>query len=426
MPASANALLREYQREGVQWLYSRYKKNVGGVLGDEMGLGKTVQVICFIAAVLGKTHTLRDEKRWKKRLKLAQKCKNMKKIPKFEKFNMLQPILVVLPASLLDQWKSEFDIWGSFDVKIGRTKSLIVQYLDMAKFGFIEILIMSYEQVRSHIEGIQQIQWSLVIFDEAHRLKSKDSNLSKQILKLKKVKCKIALTGTPMQNDMEELWFFFNIICEDALGPEKEFYSFYRRPILLGRRSNATRVQLGLAKKRQEMLHRRINTMMLQRKKDIIAHQLPIKEEKVVFCKMSHLQQRVYKRFLDSVDFQALLRMHEPCDCENSCGSRGECCYKTVPSPLELFREYCDQNGIDDVEHAWGLLSPEEREPYERKGGIIYPYYHPFWKNPYKSECKYCPTCIMLPCTSILTKIACHLELLKPQKISSTRARILP
>ena len=72
-----------------------------------------------------------------------------------------------------------------------------------------------------------------------------------------------------MQNDMEELWFFFNIICEDALGPEKEFYSFYRRPILLGRRSNATRVQLGLAKKRQEMLHRRINTMMLQRKKTL-------------------------------------------------------------------------------------------------------------------------------------------------------------
>ena len=153
-----------------------------------MGLGKTVQVICFIAAVLGKTHTLRDEKRWKKRLKLAQKCENMKKIPKFEKFNMLQPILVVLPASLLDQWKSEFNIWGSFDVKIGRTKSLIVQYLEMAKFGFIEILLMSYEQVRSHIEGIQHIRWSLIIFDEAHRLKSKDSNLSKQILKLKKSK----------------------------------------------------------------------------------------------------------------------------------------------------------------------------------------------------------------------------------------------
>ena len=90
---------------------------------------------------------------------------------------MLQPILVVLPASLLDQWKSEFNIWGSFDVKIGRTKSLIVQYLEMAKFGFIEILLMSYEQVRSHIEGIQHT-WSLIIFDEAHRLKSKDSNLS--------------------------------------------------------------------------------------------------------------------------------------------------------------------------------------------------------------------------------------------------------
>ena len=138
-----------------------------------MGLGKTVQVICFIAAVLGKTHTLRDEKRWKKRLKLAQKCENMKKIPKFEKFNMLQPILVVLLHHCWISGKVSLNIWGSFDVKIGRTKSLIVQYLDMAKFGFIEILIMSYEQVRSHIEGIQQIQWSLVIFDEAHRLKSK-------------------------------------------------------------------------------------------------------------------------------------------------------------------------------------------------------------------------------------------------------------
>ena len=146
-----------------------------------------------------------------------------------------------------------------------------------------------------------------------------------------------------MQNDMEELWYFFNIICENALGGEKDFSEFYRRPILLGRKNNASKQQLGQARERTEMLHQLISTMMLQRKKDIIAHQLPKKEEKVVFCRMSDLQQRVYQRVLSSIDFQTVLRRNEECDCDNSCGKRGECCNPTGPSPIELFEEYCDQ-----------------------------------------------------------------------------------
>ena len=187
---------------------------------------------------------------------------------------------------------------------------------------------------------------------------------------------------------------------------------------MLGRKNNASKQQLGQARERTEMLHQLISTMMLQRKKDIIAHQLPKKEEKVVFCRMSDLQQRVYQRVLSSIDFQTVLRRNEECDCDNSCGKRGECCYQTVPSPIELFEEYCDQNGIADVEDAWNHLADEEKEPYEINGGILYPYYHPHWKTPHKTDCKSCPRCLMLPCTSVLTKISCHLELLKPQKKS--------
>ena len=98
------------------------------------------------------------------------------------------------------------------------------------------------------MDGIVEIDWSLIIFDEAHRLKSKTSALSKQILRLRHIKCKLALTGTPMQNDMEELWYFFNIICENALGGEKDFSEFYRRPILLGLKNNASKQQLGQAR----------------------------------------------------------------------------------------------------------------------------------------------------------------------------------
>ena len=153
---------------------------------------------------------------------------------------------------------------------------------------------------------------------------------------------------------------------------------------MLGRKNNASKQQLGQARERTEMLHQLISTMMLQRKKDIIAHQLPKKEEKVVFCRMSDLQQRVYQRVLSSIDFQTVLRRNEECDCDNSCGKRGECCYQTVPSPIELFEEYCDQNGIADVEDAWNHLADEEKEPYEINGGILYPYYHPHWKTPHK------------------------------------------
>ena len=84
----------------------------------------------------------------------------------------------------MDQWKSEFNVWGCFDVQIGRSRTKIAKYLDMAKYGLIEILLMSYEQLRSNMDGIVEIDWSLIIFDEAHRLKSKTSALSKQILRL--------------------------------------------------------------------------------------------------------------------------------------------------------------------------------------------------------------------------------------------------
>ena len=372
LPSSANRLLRDYQRTGVKWLYSRFKRRIGGVLGDDMGLGKTVQVICFLAAIMGKTHRAIDKKimkrRRKKGLELMDRAENDRVWDK----TAFPPVLIVLPASLVEQWKRELSVWGCFEVEICRGKEGY-EKLQQARFGATEIILMSYEALVKHVLFIKEIKWACIIFDEAHRLKSRKTKLGAAVQKLSKIKCKLALTGTPLQNDLMELWCFFDTICPGSLGDESDFKIEYRTPILQGRKRTASRRVLGRASHVREKLEKLISKMILQRFKTIIADQLPIKEEKVIFCRMSDSQLAVYDRVLKSPDFQMIIRKNEPCDCGRPM-KRGKCCHQTCPE------------------------------------GLVWPRSHPAG-----GACKNCPNCVALGCMAWLTKIGCHLELLKPQ-----------
>ncbi|KAG6386943.1 hypothetical protein SASPL_152124 [Salvia splendens] len=357
VPASINSLLLEHQREGVKFLYNLYKNNHGGILGDDMGLGKTIQAIAFLAAVFGKGS---DE---------SDTVLTSHDVNRDEKKG---PVLIICPSSVILNWESEFSKWSTFGVAVyhGVNRDLVI---DKLKAGDVEIIITSFDTYRIQGSILSNIQWEILIVDEAHRLKNEKSKLYTACMKIKTLK-RYGLTGTVMQNKIMELFNLFDLVVPGGLGTREHFREFYDEPLKHGQRSSAPQRFVQIAEERKQHLVSVLQKYMLRRTKDeTIGHLMMGKEDNVVFCAMSELQKRVYQRILQLPDIQCLINKDLPC----SCGSplkQAECCQRTVPN------------------------------------GMIWPYLHR--DNP--EGCDSCPFCLVLPCLVKLQQISNHLELIKP------------
>ncbi|XP_073299130.1 switch 2 [Primulina huaijiensis] len=355
VPASINSRLLEHQRGGVKFLYKLYSNNHGGVLGDDMGLGKTIQTIAFLAAVCGKDADSSD--------------------PTPDKGNRSKkkgPVLIICPSSVIHNWESEFSRWSSFSVSVyhGPNRDLVIDKLEARG---VEILISSFDTYRIQGNILSDIQWEIVVVDEAHRLKNEKSKLYTACLKIKTMK-RYGLTGTIMQNKLMELFNVFDWVTPGCLGTREHFREFYDEPLKHGQRSSAPQRFVRVADERKQHLVSVLQKYMLRRtKEETIGHLMMGKEDNVVFCAMSELQKRVYQRILQLPDIECLVNKDLPC----SCGSplkQAECCKRTVPN------------------------------------GLIWPYLHR--DNP--DGCDSCPFCLVLPCLVKLQQISNHLELIKP------------
>ncbi|CAK8577032.1 unnamed protein product [Lathyrus sativus] len=216
VPASINCRLLEHQRVGVKFLYDLYNKNHGGILGDDMGLGKTIQTIAFLAAIFGKGESVHSEKQVEKR----------------------DPVLIICPSSVIQNWESEFSKWSNFSVSIyhGANRDLIYDKLEA---NGVEVLITSFDTYRIHgNSSLSNIRWSIVIIDEAHRLKNEKSKLYKACLEIKTLR-RYGLTGTVMQNKILELFNLFDLVAPGSLGTREHFREFYDEPLKHGQRSTA-------------------------------------------------------------------------------------------------------------------------------------------------------------------------------------------
>lgn len=361
VPASINCRLLQHQREGVKFLYNLYKANHGGVLGDDMGLGKTIQTIAFVAAVLEKDTESDDIA-----AALSTEKTNWKHIEN------RKIILIVCPTSVLRNWENEFHEWGTFNVAIyhGANREHVLGKLETSG---VEIVLTSFDTFRIHGVSLCEVQWEMVIVDEAHRLKNEKSQLYKVCQGIKTKKC-YGLTGTIMQNKIMDLFNVFDLVSPGCLGTREHFREFYDEPLKQGQRISAPERFVHIADERKQHLLQVLRKYLLRRtKEETIGHLMMGKEDNVVFCAMSPLQRRVYKRLLDSPDFQCLISKDLPC----SCGShltRVECCHRVVPD------------------------------------GIIWSYLHR--NNP--DGCDSCPFCLVLPCLVKLQQVSNHLELIKP------------
>ncbi|KAK4241412.1 P-loop containing nucleoside triphosphate hydrolase protein [Achaetomium macrosporum] len=315
IPAPIAQYLRDYQIAGVKFLHQRFVYQKGCILGDDMGLGKTVQVIAFLTAAFGKTADERDAKRMRKMRRAGD--------------HWYPRILIVCPGSLLQNWRNELNRWGWWHVDTyhGAGKEDVLQ---AAKAGRLEIMITTYGTYKRMREAVNEVEWDCVVADECHVLKDRKSETTQAMDEVNAL-CRIGLTGTAIQNKYEELWTLLNWTNPGRFGTLAEWTQTITKPLTVGQSHDATLKQLSIARTTaKKLVQNLLPDFFLRRMKTLIAHQLPKKSDRVVFCPLTDIQRDAYQNFLDGDQVTTIITASEPCDC-GSGHKRGWCCYQSLP-----------------------------------------------------------------------------------------------
>lgn len=250
--------MRDYQVQGLNWMISLYHHGINGILADEMGLGKTLQTISFLG-------WLRD----------------YKDTPGLH--------LVVVPKSTLDNWRREFEKWvPGFRVvtlqgaKEDRTDLLQSTILTQD----FDVLITTYEMCLREKSSLKKMSWEYIVIDEAHRIKNVDSMLS-QIVRAFSSRNRLLITGTPLQNNLMELWALLNFLLPDVFSSAEDFESWFKDK---GEESQDQVVQ---------QLHKVLRPFLLRRVKADVEKSLLPKKEVNIFVGLTDMQRKWYKSILE-------------------------------------------------------------------------------------------------------------------------------
>jgi len=279
--------LRDHQREGVQFLYEcvmgmRCPEGDGAILADEMGLGKTLQTIALLWTLL-------------------------KQNPVYEAPPVVKKAVVVCPASVINNWRKEFRKWLGYDrigVFVAHEKK--TRLTDFTRSKIYSVMIIGYEKLRTVQGELKDVLIDIVIADEGHRLKTAQ-NQSAMAIKSLNTNRRIILSGTPIQNDLKELFMVVDLVNPNVFGKYSTFKREFETPILKSRQPNATRKDVEKGEARNEELARLTSQFMLRRTVDIVAKYLPAKTESTLFCRPTAAQASLYHAVLGSSMFSAIL-----------------------------------------------------------------------------------------------------------------------
>ncbi|TDL26985.1 hypothetical protein BD410DRAFT_836072 [Rickenella mellea] len=327
VPASINTFLREYQREGVQFFWDHWKEGRGGILGDDMGLGKTIQVISFLSAIMLKHGDERDIDRRRLHVSRLQDNRTWKEQKTLPPANEKWPTsLIVAPSTVVHNWEREFQVWGYFDV--GMYTGLPEErreVLNDFKLGRLDVVLTSFDTARRDINLLDELPWSCIFVDEAHKVKNPHSKITSAFNQFK-CQVRFGLTGTAIQNSYLELWTILDWSNPRSLGSLKQWKGYVMKPLVTGQSSSATPEEKAKGKIVALALRDKIlPKVFLRRTKDIIRAQLPTKTDEVVFCPLTPKQIQVYKRILGTEDVENIARKDDICECGS--GKRRSKCH---------------------------------------------------------------------------------------------------
>lgn len=281
IPIPIKAELRKYQQDGVNWLAFLNKYKLHGILCDDMGLGKTLQSICILAG----DHFNRSQ--------VYVRNKSADNVP--------LPSLVVCPPTLTGHWVDEV---GKFCSKeylnpLHYTGPPIERARLQHQVKKHNLIVASYDVVRNDIDFFRNIKFNYCILDEGHIIKNGKTKLSKAVKQLS-ANYRVILSGTPIQNNVLELWSLFDFLMPGFLGTERQFAARYGKPILASRdaRSSSRDQEAGVLA--MEALHRQVLPFLLRRMKEDVLQDLPPKIIQDYYCTLSPLQVQLYEDFAKS------------------------------------------------------------------------------------------------------------------------------
>ena len=261
--------LKDYQLKGLQWMISLYNNKLNGILADEMGLGKTIQTISLITYLVEKKH-------------------------------QGGPFLVIVPLSTLTNWNNEFEKWAPSIRRIvykGPPNSRKQSASQMRDQNF-HVLLTTYEFVIKDKSVLSKVRWLHMIVDEGHRMKNAQSKLSQTITQFYHTRFRIILTGTPLQNNLPELWALLNFVLPNIFKSVKSFDEWFNTPFA----NTGGQDQMSLSEEEQILvirrLHKVLRPFLLRRLKKDVESDLPDKQERVIKCSFSALQAKLYKQLM--------------------------------------------------------------------------------------------------------------------------------
>ncbi|XP_022080382.1 DNA excision repair protein ERCC-6-like isoform X2 [Acanthaster planci] len=289
IPGKIWSKLYKYQKVGVKWLWELHQQQAGGIVGDEMGLGKTIQMIAFFAGLK------------------ASKLRNPG-----SRYIGLGPVLIVCPATVMHQWVKEYHKWlPEMRVAILHdsgshtgTKRALIHDIALSH----GTLVTSYSGVRLREELLLKHDWHYIVLDEGHKIRNPDAAVTRTCKQFRTCH-RIILSGSPMQNNLRELWSLIDFVFPGKLGTLPVFMEKFSVPITIGGYSNATQIQVQTAYKCATVLRDTINPYLLRRLKADVKQnlQLPDKNEQVLFCRLTEDQIQLYKEYLNSKECQLIL-----------------------------------------------------------------------------------------------------------------------
>lgn len=279
-PKLLKCQLKEYQLKGLNWLANLYDQGINGILADEMGLGKTVQSISVLAYLA-------------------------------EHHNIWGPFFVVTPSSTLHNWQQEIarfvpefkvlPYWGNAkDRKILR-KFWDRKLLRYGKDAPFHVLVTSYQLVVADAAYFQKMKWQYMILDEAQAIKSSQSSRWKTLLSFS-CRNRLLLTGTPIQNSMQELWALLHFIMPSLFDSHDEFSEWFSKDIESHAQSNTQ-----LNEQQLRRLHVILKPFMLRRIKKNVQSELGDKVEIDIFCDLTNRQKKYYQMLKSQISIMDIL-----------------------------------------------------------------------------------------------------------------------
>ncbi|CAA6658913.1 unnamed protein product [Spirodela intermedia] len=254
--------LRPYQLEGLQWMLSLFNNNLNGILADEMGLGKTIQTIALIAYLM-------------------------------ENKGVSGPHLIVAPKAVLPNWANEFATWAPsiiavlYDGRLDERKLLREEYSGEGKFN---VMITHYDLIMRDKAFLKKIPWFYVIVDEGHRLKNHECALARTLVSGYRIRRRLLLTGTPIQNSLQELWSLLNFLLPSIFNSVQNFEEWFNAPF-------ADRCEVSLSDEEELLIIRRLHqAFFIEKKKDEVEKYLPGKTQVILKCDLSAWQKAYYQQ----------------------------------------------------------------------------------------------------------------------------------